>query len=160
MGNASIWRGDGTGLRPDRRAGTARGEKGKTLAVKKTGKRFGRAVLSAITRPQAGIPCASPLANRRLEKHPGRLALSLLPPYNPELNPDGNSGFEKQRPGQTTGRHTLRNGQGGPFFHARPARVPGNSQTALHAAGCGMRGMIENIKGLSWLMFGRIIPIN
>ena len=109
------------------------GRKRQNPAVKKAGKLFGRAMLSAITnqgdlrvmifekrfipfvfleflermvkpgpdtmphrRPafhaQAGWRTA------RMEKRPGRLALFLLPPYNPELNPDGDLEFEKQRP--------------------------------------------------------------
>ncbi len=46
---ASIWWGDETGLRSDHQTGTTWGEKGKTPVVKKTGKRFGCNMLSAIT---------------------------------------------------------------------------------------------------------------
>ena len=127
--------------------------------MKKTGKRLGRAMLSAITNQgdlrvmifekrfipfvfleflermvktrswrkaclmRTGIPCASPLANRRLEKRPGRLALFLLPPYNPELNPDGDLEFEKQRPAKE--RAATRSGMAGVVRSDRPvARWP------------------------------------
>ena len=46
---ASIWWGDEAGLRSDHQTGTTWGEKGKTPVVKKTGKRFGCNMISAIT---------------------------------------------------------------------------------------------------------------
>jgi transposase len=46
---ASIWWGDETGLRSDHQTGTTWGERGKTPVVKKTGRRFGCNMLSAIT---------------------------------------------------------------------------------------------------------------
>ena len=46
---ASIWWGDASGLRSDHQTGTTWGEKGRTPVVKKTGKRFGCNMLSAIT---------------------------------------------------------------------------------------------------------------
>ena len=46
---AGIWWGDETGLRSDHQTGTTWGEKGKTPVVKKSGKRFGCNMISAIT---------------------------------------------------------------------------------------------------------------
>ena len=46
---ACIWWGDESGLRSDHQTGTTWGEKGKTPVVKKSGKRFGCNMLSAIT---------------------------------------------------------------------------------------------------------------
>lgn len=51
---AGIWWGDETGLRSDHQTGTTWGEKGKTPVVKKTGKRFGCNMISAITN-QGGL---------------------------------------------------------------------------------------------------------
>jgi transposase len=47
--NARIWWGDETGLRSDHQTGTTWGEKGQTPVVKKSGKRFGCNMISAIT---------------------------------------------------------------------------------------------------------------
>lgn len=47
--NARIWWGDETGLRSDLQTGTTWGEKGQTSVVKKSGKRFGCNMISAIT---------------------------------------------------------------------------------------------------------------
>ena len=46
---ASIWWGDESGLRSDHQTGTTWGEQGRTPVVKKTGKRFGCNMISAIT---------------------------------------------------------------------------------------------------------------
>jgi len=46
---ARIWWGDETGLRSDHQTGTTWGEKGQTPVVKKSGKRFGCNMISAIT---------------------------------------------------------------------------------------------------------------
>ena len=46
---ALIWWGDESGLRSDHQAGTTWGEKGRTPVVKKSGKRFGCNMISAIT---------------------------------------------------------------------------------------------------------------
>jgi transposase len=46
---ASIWWGDESGLRSDHQTGTTWGEKGRTPVVKKTGKRFGCNMISAVT---------------------------------------------------------------------------------------------------------------
>jgi transposase len=122
---ASIWWGDETGLRSDHQTGTTWGEKGKTPVVRKTGKRFGCTMLSAITNQgdlrfmvfekrftsavfldflERMVKSASgrkiylivdrhsvhksAAVSRWVEKNPDKLALFLLPPYSPELNPD------------------------------------------------------------------------
>ena len=46
---ASVWWGDEAGLRSDHQTGTTWGARGKTPVVKKTGKRFGCNMISAIT---------------------------------------------------------------------------------------------------------------
>ena len=122
---ASIWWGDETGLRSDHQTGTTWGEKGKTPVVKKTGKRFGCNMISAITnqgdlrfmvfesrftssiflnflnrlvKSESGRKVylivdrhsvhKSKMVTAWLEQNADKVALFLLPPYSPELNPD------------------------------------------------------------------------
>ncbi len=93
---AQIFFADEAGVRSDHHSGTTWGRRGQTPVVSSTGARFGLNLLSAVSaRGELRFVIAdghpahrAKLVERFVAEQQGQLALYLLPPYAPELNPD------------------------------------------------------------------------